>query len=151
MFIVTEYAALRSKGLLPACEIHILKPTSNWSPYIFTLVQKVKHRICKIHVCFFLSEELLCQDSASFFHLKMTCTSCTYEVREKVPSFQKVTIFLRYKPLHKLTFLSVWRCYWQAWYKKNKPQSFVSIGLVVFATQQHDTNTFSRLIIEIQL
>ena len=28
---------------------------------------------------------------------------------------------------------------------------FASIGLVVFATQQHKTNTFSRLIIEIQL
>ena len=27
------------------------------------------------------------------FHLKMTCTSCTNEVREKVPSFQKVTLF----------------------------------------------------------
>ena len=28
----------------------ILKPTANWSPYIFTLVQKVKHRVYKIHV-----------------------------------------------------------------------------------------------------
>ena len=31
----------------------ILKPTANWSPYIFTLVQKVKHRVYKIHVFFF--------------------------------------------------------------------------------------------------
>ena len=30
----------------------ILKPTANWSPYIFTLVQKVKHRVYKIHVFF---------------------------------------------------------------------------------------------------
>ena len=30
-------------------------------------------------------------------------------------------------------------------------KSFDSIGLVFFATQQHKTNTFSRLIIEIQL
>ena len=30
-------------------------------------------------------------------------------------------------------------------------KSFVSIKLVVFATQQHKTNTFSRLLIEIQL
>ena len=27
------------------------------------------------------------------FHLKMTCTSCTDEVRENVPSCQKVTLF----------------------------------------------------------
>ena len=29
---------------------HILKPTANRSPYIFTLVQKVKHRVYKIQV-----------------------------------------------------------------------------------------------------
>ena len=45
---------------------HILKPTANnWSPYIFTLVQKVKHRVHRIHV--FLSEAVLCRDSASYF------------------------------------------------------------------------------------
>ena len=32
--------------------LDILKPTANWSPYIFTLVQKVKHRVYKIHVFF---------------------------------------------------------------------------------------------------
>ena len=30
----------------------ILKLTANRSPYIFTLVQKVKHRVYKIHVFF---------------------------------------------------------------------------------------------------
>ena len=30
--------------------ISILKRTANRSPYIFTLVQKVKHRVYKIHV-----------------------------------------------------------------------------------------------------
>ena len=30
--------------------IALLKPTANWSPYIFTLVQKLKHRVYKIHV-----------------------------------------------------------------------------------------------------
>ena len=34
--------------------------------------------------------------------------------------------------------------------RRINPKSFDSIGLVVFATQQHKTNTFSRLIIEIQ-
>ena len=31
-------------------DMYILKPTAKWSPYIFTLVQKVKHRVYKIHV-----------------------------------------------------------------------------------------------------
>ena len=31
---------------------NILKPTANWSPYILTLVQKVKRRVYKIHVFF---------------------------------------------------------------------------------------------------
>ena len=75
---------------------YILKPTANCSPYIFTLVQKVKHRVYKINVFFKLSNTL--PDSASYFIKKMTCTSCTDEAREKVPSFQKVTLFLRFKP-----------------------------------------------------
>ena len=36
----------------------ILKPTAIWSPSIFTLFQKVKHRVFKIHVL--LSEVILC-------------------------------------------------------------------------------------------
>ena len=31
----------------------------------------------------------------------MTCTSCTDEIREKVPSFQKVTFFLQYQARRK--------------------------------------------------
>ena len=52
------------KGKLSA-NACILKPTANWSPYIFTLVQEVKNRIYKIHVV--LSEAILCRDSASYF------------------------------------------------------------------------------------
>ena len=52
-------------GFLERGFICKLKPTAIWSPYIFTLVQKVKHRVYKIHV--FLSEAILCQDSASYF------------------------------------------------------------------------------------
>ena len=37
--------------------VYILKQTANWSLYICTLVQKVKHRVYKIHV--FLSETIL--------------------------------------------------------------------------------------------
>ena len=39
--------------------LDILKPTANWSPYIFTLVQKVKHRVYKIHV--FLSKQFFAE------------------------------------------------------------------------------------------
>ena len=69
----------------------IPKPSANRSPYICTLVQKLKHRVYKIHA--FLNKRL-----CKLFNFKKTCTSCTDEVREKVPSFQKVTRFLRYKP-----------------------------------------------------
>ena len=37
----------------------ILKPSSNRSPYTFKLVQKVKHRVYKIHG--FINEAILCQ------------------------------------------------------------------------------------------
>ena len=51
---------------MPSCaSAYILNPTANWSPYIFTLVPKVKHRVYKIHV--FLSEAILYRDSASYF------------------------------------------------------------------------------------
>ena len=69
----------------------ILKPSFNRSPYVFTIVQEVKHRVYEIHA--FLNEAL-----CKLLHSKMTCTSGTDEVREKVPSFQKVILFLRYKP-----------------------------------------------------
>ena len=61
-------------------------PSSNRSPYIFTLVQKVKHRVYKIHAL--LNEAVLCRD-CKLFHLK----NCKDEVREKVPSFQKSHFF----------------------------------------------------------
>ena len=35
------------------------------------------------------------------FHLKMTCTFCTDDVKVKVPLFQKVTKFLQYKIFHR--------------------------------------------------
>ena len=72
------------------------KPSSNRSPYIFKLVQKVN--IGYIKFILFLTEAILCRDSASYFIKKNTCTSCEDEARGKLPSFQKVTIFIRYKP-----------------------------------------------------
>ena len=38
--------------------LYILQPSSYRSPYIFTLVQKVKHRVYNIHA--FLNEAILC-------------------------------------------------------------------------------------------
>ena len=43
----------------------ILRPTSNRSLYIFTLGQKVKHRVYKMHA--FVNESILSGDSASYF------------------------------------------------------------------------------------
>ena len=77
------------------------------------------------------------------------------EVREKVPSFKKNHTFSTIQTItqspYQLTF-----CLFEdvTGYLDNRRinlKSFVSIKLVVFATQQHKTNTFSRLIIEIQL
>ena len=47
---------------------YILNPSSNRSPYIFTLGQKVKHRVYKVHAI--LNEAILCGDSASYFILR---------------------------------------------------------------------------------
>ena len=44
-----------NKLLTILVKVYILKPTANWSPYIFTLVQKVKDRVYKIRV--FLVEQ----------------------------------------------------------------------------------------------
>ena len=69
---------------------NILKPSSYRPFYILTLVQKVKHRVYKIHA--FLNEAILCE-SLQVISFKMKCTSCTDEVRERVPSFQKSHFF----------------------------------------------------------
>ena len=58
-----EFLFIHAFGVL--LHATILKPTANWSPDISTLVQKVKHRVYKIHV--FLSESIPCRDSASYF------------------------------------------------------------------------------------
>ena len=75
-----------------------LPPTPNWSPYIFTLVQKVKigHKKSR-----FYKQKKALPRLCKLFHLKMTCTFCTDDVRVKVPSFKKVTQFLQYKIFHR--------------------------------------------------
>ena len=77
---------------------HTLPPTPNWSPYIFTLVQKVK--IGHKKSCFYKQTKALPR-LCKLFHSKMTCTFCIDEVRVKVPSFHKVTQFLQYKIFHR--------------------------------------------------
>ena len=71
----------------------ILKPSSN-----FYASSECKNRSYNIHNC--IIKTRLCQD-CSLFHLKMTFTSCTDEVRVKVTSFQKVTLFLRHNLFHR--------------------------------------------------
>ena len=64
--------------------------SSNGSPCILKLVQKVKNRVYKMHA--FLMNQYFAETLQ--FYLKMMCTSCADEVRGKVPSFEKVTLFL---------------------------------------------------------
>ena len=77
---------------------YTLQPTPNWSPDIFTLVQKVK--IGHIKLMLYKQTKALPR-LCKLFHLKMTCTFCTDDVRVKVPSFQKVTQFLQHKIYHR--------------------------------------------------
>ena len=81
----------------------------------------------------------------------MTCTFCTDEVREKVPSFPKATLFSEINHNTEPCF-----CLFEAVtgyrdLRKTNLRSYVSIEPGAFATQQHKTNTFSRLIIKIQI
>ena len=79
--------------------LNTLPPTPNWSPYIFTLVQKEKKSVIN-NSCFYKQSKVLPR-LCKLFHLKMTCTFCTGGVRVKVPSFQTVTQFLQYKIFHR--------------------------------------------------
>ena len=89
------------------------------------------------------------------FHLKMTCTPCTDEVREKVPSFQKVTLFLRYKhntePLSVNVFVCLKMLLATVIYEESTSKVlFPSDSSFVLLNNIRQT-FFSRLIIEIQL
>ena len=68
----------------------------------------------------------------------MMCTSCIDEVRVKVPSFQKVTLFLRYKIFNR-DFINLRFCLFVDVtdyhdLRRINLKSFVSIGLFVFST-----------------
>ena len=67
------------------------------------------------------------------------CTSCMDEVREKVPSFQKVTLYLRYKPNTNERFRLFEDVTGKRGIRWINLKSFDSIRLVVFTTQQHKT------------
>ena len=84
-----------------------LPPTPNWSPYIFTLVQKVK--IGHKKICFYKQIKALPR-LCKLFHLKMTCTFCTDDVIVKVSTFQKVTQFLQYKIFNRDIIRSIFVC-----------------------------------------
>ena len=70
------------------------------------------------------------------FELKKTCTSCTAEVRVKVASFQKVTLFLRYEIFNR-DVINLRFCLFEDVtdyhdLRRINLNSFVSIGLFVF-------------------
>ena len=73
----------------------------------------------------FINIERLCQDSASFF-INIKSTAYTDEVREKVPSFKKVTDVIN---LHFCLFKDV--TYYRD-LRRIKLKRFLLIGLFVF-------------------
>ena len=87
--------------------------------------------------------------------MQHSCFSCMGEVREKVPSFQKVTLYYDLKYSTKTLSIYVFVCLKMLMttviYEEKKLKSFVSIRLFVFATQQHKTITFSSQTIDIRL
>ena len=62
--LIIDDAISTYKSLVGTCS-YILRPSSNWSPYIFMLVQKVKKK--NIKYMFFINTARLCRDSASYF------------------------------------------------------------------------------------
>ena len=80
------------------CYINTLPPTPNWSPLVFPLVQKVK--IGHKESCFYKQTKAL-PSLCKLFHIKMTFTFCTDDVRVKEHSFQKVTLSLQYNIFHR--------------------------------------------------
>ena len=63
--------------------MYTLSKISNWSPYVFMLVLKLRFGIQ--NSCFYKSTKALRRFCRSF-HLQMTVTSCTDDARVKVPS-----------------------------------------------------------------
>ena len=85
----------------------------------------------------------------------MTFTSCTDEVRVKVPSFQKVTLFLQYKIFNRdgirLHFVCLKMLMTSVILNDQAPKRFASIGFFVTSTQSHKDKHYQELIIEIKL
>ena len=115
--------------------MYTLPPTPNWSPNIFTLVQKVKLGHKKS--CLYKQTKALSR-LWKLFHLKLTCTFCTDDVRVKVSSFQKVAQFLQYKTflrdiirLNFCLFEDIPNC---RDLRKISLKSFASIGFFVSST-----------------
>ena len=75
----------------------------------------------------------------------MTCTACTDEVRVKVPSFQRATLFLQYKIFNR-DVINLRFCLFEDAtdyrdLRKINLKSFVSIGLSVFLLHNNITQT----------
>ena len=100
------------------------------------VAQKVKNRALNIHA--FINEAILCRRLCKLFHLKMTCTSCTYEARVKVPSFQKSHTFSTIKIFNR-GVINLRFCLFEdvtdyCDVRKIHLKSFVPIGFLVFST-----------------
>ena len=68
-----------------------LKRFYKWPPYIFAHVQKMKIALQNVNA---IKKSKALSRLCRLSHFKMTGRSCTDKVREKVPSFQKVTLLV---------------------------------------------------------
>ena len=69
---------------------YTLNRSYKWPPYIFVPVQKVK---LLLHTLYSKKKSKSLSRLSKLCHFKVTSRSSTDEVRVKVPSFQKVTLF----------------------------------------------------------
>ena len=123
-------------------EKYVLKTSSNRSPNIFTLVQKVKIEHTKR---FNFKDKSRCR----LFHIKVTFTYCADAVRAKVPSFQKVTQFTEIKDILQISYSFEFLLF-EGFndcrdYRRMRIQSFDTIGFLVSVTQSHEDKHYQQL------
>ena len=75
-------------------EIYTAANSELVTSYFYTS-SEINNRVIK-NSCFYKQSKALVR-LCKLFHLKMTCTFCTDDVRVKVPSFQKVSQFVLYE------------------------------------------------------
>ena len=110
----------------------------------------MKHRVYTIHI--FLIKQYFAE-TLKVFHLKWRVFLAWTKLKKRYPHSKKSHFFYdinqNTEPLSFNVFCLFEDVTGYRDIRRINLKSFVSIGLIVFATQQHKTNTFGRLIIEI--